>query len=213
MSLFKDTKGENTNKYMISDLGLLEDTSKISAPILEFLETHSVSKVTYAKDRSLLDHLISTYNLLLSWGNVETICLAGLFHSIYGTERFIYQCLSFEARDQVRALIGDESEHYAYLFCACDRKDLYSNIDKLNNGTNRIDFYDRFHEENYPITLKEFSILLEINTANNLESLDRLKERSIEYKIQMVHYWTKMRPFISKPAYQYFLKAFKLHSV
>jgi hypothetical protein len=36
-------------------------------------------------NRTLSNHLIRTYNILEKWDNTKEICLAGLFHSIYGT--------------------------------------------------------------------------------------------------------------------------------
>ena len=45
----------------------------------------------------------------------------GMFHSIYGTERFQGFTLPLERRGEVRDLIGERAERLAYLNCAMDR--------------------------------------------------------------------------------------------
>ena len=51
----------------------------------------------------------------------EELCRAGMFHSIYGTEKFQGFALPLERRPEVRALIGERAERLAYLNCAMDR--------------------------------------------------------------------------------------------
>ena len=38
--------------------------------------------------RPFREHLIGTHDLLDQWQNSENVCLAGLFHSVYGTKTF-----------------------------------------------------------------------------------------------------------------------------
>ena len=38
---------------------------------------------------ALIDHLRGTHDFLHEWGNEQAVCLAGLFHSIYGTQYLI----------------------------------------------------------------------------------------------------------------------------
>ena len=42
---------------------------------------------------TLIDHLQQTYELLKQWENPQYVCLAGLFHSIYGTQIYKKQTL------------------------------------------------------------------------------------------------------------------------
>ena len=53
------------------------------------------------------DHLRAVQHLLQAWGMLEAITLAGLFHSIYGTEGFQDFQLSLDRRDDVKKLIGE----------------------------------------------------------------------------------------------------------
>ena len=54
--------------------------------------------------RVLIDHLTATYSLLKDWGNSEPVCMAGLFHSIYGTHFFQHQSISRDSRDYLQRL-------------------------------------------------------------------------------------------------------------
>ena len=57
------------------------------------------------------DHLRSVQRLLQAWGMPESICHAGLLHSIYGTEGFQDFQLSLDRRGDVKNLIGEVWPH------------------------------------------------------------------------------------------------------
>jgi hypothetical protein len=115
--------------------------------------------------RSLIDHLIGTYHLLKSWANSEPVCLAGLFHSIYGTNLFVFRSARLDQRRDVRAAIGETAEHLAYLFCTCERPLalLQAVLQPQLGLPNIIDGTPRAIEP------EELSALLEIEVANFLE--------------------------------------------
>lgn len=69
--------------------------------------------------RDLLTHLIGTYRILRQQSATEAVCLAGLFHSVYGTS--FLQCTIAIDRAMVRQLIGEQAERLAWLFCVLDR--------------------------------------------------------------------------------------------
>jgi hypothetical protein len=71
--------------------------------------------------RPLLAHLKGTYELLRDWRNPDEVCVAGLFHSVYGTENLTASILDLSYRTQVQALIGRRSEELALLFGIADR--------------------------------------------------------------------------------------------
>ena len=71
---------------------------------------------------SLREHLRGTYALLAGWGASEETCLAGLFHSIYGTEKFKTTTIPLDQRDNVRHRIGDEAERLVYLDAVLDAR-------------------------------------------------------------------------------------------
>ena len=71
--------------------------------------------------RVLYDHLLATYQQLQAWGNPQAVCMAGLFHSIYGTHAFTHQSLVQSQRAELQNAIGTEAEELAWLFCSIDR--------------------------------------------------------------------------------------------
>ena len=71
--------------------------------------------------RSLYDHLCGTHALLERWGNCEPVCTAGLFHSLYGTNRFRHKSWPLTDRETIRKVIGPQAEALVYTFCTADR--------------------------------------------------------------------------------------------
>ena len=96
---------------------------------LAFLEQVGAATRRHLAGRTLLDHLRSTYELLAGWQAPEEIALAGLFHSIYGTEVFDHPSLppDRQSRQAVCAVIGETAERLSYLFCAMERQAFVEN--------------------------------------------------------------------------------------
>src|SRR5690242_11378331 len=57
-------------------------------------------------DKTLWDHLVGTARILHAWSQPRDLCLAGLVHSIYGTDVFHGRLLDVARRPQLRASIG-----------------------------------------------------------------------------------------------------------
>lgn len=74
--------------------------------------------------RSLLTHLRGTYRLLRRREADPEVCLAGLFHSIYGTS--IMHSRVASDRADIRARIGVRAERLAWLFCSLHRPACWS---------------------------------------------------------------------------------------
>jgi hypothetical protein len=60
-------------------------------------------------------HSLNTFQILKSQNRPQEVCLAGLFHSIYGTE-FVNPNVEL-TRETVQGYIGSEAEHLVKLFC------------------------------------------------------------------------------------------------
>lgn len=71
--------------------------------------------------RTLLTHLKRTHATLEAATQPETICIAGLFHSVYGTSNFASVTVEHSQRAEVKHLIGEEAERLAWLFGRLDR--------------------------------------------------------------------------------------------
>jgi hypothetical protein len=87
----------------------------------QFLLGQAHANTVRHSGRTLYTHLCGTHDLLRSWDNDNDVCLAGLFHSIYGTRVFLRRVWSIENRDTIRDLIGPKAEGLAYLFCVLNR--------------------------------------------------------------------------------------------
>jgi hypothetical protein len=91
----------------------------VAAHYEAFLREHT--RGTRHSGREFFAHLKGVHDLLRDWGNSEHVCVAGLFHSIYGTQYFKHRCLPLNRRAELAALIGVEAECLVYEFCTCDR--------------------------------------------------------------------------------------------
>ena len=122
--------------------------------------------------RPFQEHLIGTHDLLDQWGNSKKVCLAGLFHSIYGTKTFLPAALTTESRDDVRLLIGDQAEALVFVFGMSDRKRLL-----LENRSPPYFWIDHRTGEQTEIDEQFLNNLVEMEVANFIEQLPFRKDK------------------------------------
>jgi hypothetical protein len=79
---------------------------------------------------TLFHHLLGTYRILKSWRCKEDLCLAGLFHSIYGTPVYRPGPLPESRRVELRAIVGARAEELAHEFSRVDWSDLLARGDR-----------------------------------------------------------------------------------
>jgi hypothetical protein len=125
---------------------------------------------------TLMQHLQGTYDVLESWACPEHLCLAGLYHSVYGTQFFQHETLPVDARRRVQEAIGERAEELAFLFCAIRRSSLYEN---LRRGTPHA-VEDRGGQRIPLRGLEQLSELLTLDVANRLEQVDRAPTSATE---------------------------------
>lgn len=132
---------------------------------------------------SLLDHLSATRDLLAEWANSETVCAAGLFHSVYGTQYYKVQSASFDRRTDVAAVIGERAEELAYLFCVTDRRDFFTQMDPAAPALK-----DRVREVDVAVTPQTIDALIEIEIANGVEQVHptQAKASTVEWLEDML---------------------------
>ena len=121
----------------------------------------------------LKEHLVGTYDLLVSWKNSEDVCLAGLFHSIYGTKTFRNGALKTGSRRPLRDLIGEYAEYLVFVFGMSDRKHLL-----LDNPSAPHYWVDYRTGNATEIASDAFSHLVEIEVANFIEQMPFLTGNS-----------------------------------
>ena len=149
------------DEYFKCALGWFRGNGVISREIMQFLQQVHAPKVRHSGG-TFLEHLVGTHNLLHYWGNSRDLCLAGLFHSVYGTDRFTYSLVKSDeqSRHQLRQLIGANAEHLAFLFCSFGREDLFGlSVDQVLRTEAAILIGGS----------REHTDLLEIEAANFLE--------------------------------------------
>lgn len=140
--------------------------------LTDFLVGMGVERVPHT-DKSYLAHLIAVYRLLESQGYPDDVCRAGMFHSIYGTEKFQGFTLPLDRRDEIRALIGDRAERLAYLNCAMDRP----SFDRaLSHPAEPYRFVDRITGASVELSRADFDDLCRVHLFDWLEQVPRSRE-------------------------------------
>jgi hypothetical protein len=113
--------------------------------------------------RTFFQHLTGVYNLLNWRGLPDYVCLAGLFHSIYGTNIFTHRAMLIGERNKVRHLIGSEAERLAYIFCSCNRPMALVEAAKRGSPYHVV---NRRNGEIIQLSTADMIDLLEIEAAN-----------------------------------------------
>jgi len=85
------------------------------------MREHVPEALAHNGEEAFDDHLVGVQSVLRTWGAKETLCNAALFHSIYGTEGFQGYKLPLSHRSEIAALIGEDAERLAWIFCMVDR--------------------------------------------------------------------------------------------
>ncbi|MDX1489074.1 MAG: hypothetical protein R3268_12775 [Acidiferrobacterales bacterium] len=145
--------------------------------------------------RPLLAHLKGTFELLRQWHNPDEVCVAGLFHSVYGTENLTANGLDLSYRAQVQALIGRRSEELALLFCVADRTALLT-----HNALPPYHVVRHDSGETVPISAQVLSALLEIGSANLVEKIAHLPPAASATLKREVGLFQGMQEFLSAEA-------------
>jgi hypothetical protein len=130
--------------------------------LLRELQAH----VTSHSRRTLLAHLQGTHDLLVEWGNPPAVCVAGLFHSVYGTYIFDRQCADVSMRGTIRDAIGADAERLVYVFCVTDRRCFYEHL-----GASRFRLRDIVHDCDLDLDGDSLAALIEIEVANVLDQV------------------------------------------
>jgi len=153
---------------------------------------------------TLRDHLLGTYNILRRWNCSEELCLAGLCHSIYGTESFQKQTISLNKRNEIRELIGEEAEALVYYFGAHVKEHFWNLLDRSDN----FEILDRFIGETTFVSFAQISDLVTLTLANWLEQRPRVDEKYLYLRKEE---FTASERFLPAEAYRDFKLAYQLN--
>jgi hypothetical protein len=140
--------------------------------LTEFLLAAGAAEVAHTH-KTYMGHLVNLYRLMADRGCPEEVCGAGMFHSIYGTERFQGFKLGLDRRPDVRALIGERAERLAYINCAMDR----ASFDRaLAEGREPYRVRDRLSGEEHVLSRADFDDLCRVHLYDWLEQVPRSRE-------------------------------------
>ena len=130
----------------------------------EYLKSLGTDKIPH-QDSDLLSHSLRVSGMLWQYDRPHEEVIAGLFHSIYGTEFQMYQINV--TRQEIQNLIGEKSEYIVNLFCTLnDRVNtiLYGkNLQEPDKTTLRwLEYCNIKDQDPEASILKEFEIVLHI---------------------------------------------------
>lgn len=138
----------------------------------DFLMSLDANKTRHS-GRTLFEHLKGVHDLLRDWDNEHHVCLAGLFHSIYGTRTFKHQSLS--DRGELVKMIGPRAELLVFYFSTKDRPFFNSFRDRDKSLSH--DFGDKDIRRNL-IEIEAANLLEQGGNVNTLRKLAGMKELS-----------------------------------
>jgi hypothetical protein len=139
--------------------------------LTDFLVAEGTAAIPHSGTH-FLSHLVGVYRDLKEWGCPEYLCLAGLFHSIYGTQAFQGFALPLERRGEIRDLIGEQAERIAYINCALT----YESLDSSVAAGGAPQLRNRFTGEPLPVTGPEYRDLLTLHLCDRLEQAGRSQD-------------------------------------
>ena len=142
--------------------------------LTDYLLNLGIEQIAHTQ-KNYLAHLISVFKLMEAAGCDEELCRAGMFHSIYGTEKFQGFKLELNQRDELAELIGRRAERLAYWNCLMDRASLDELLSQVlaDPATAELLLRNRETGEQMPLTRREFDDLTAVHLFDWLEQAPR----------------------------------------
>jgi hypothetical protein len=170
-------------------------TPSVRPALVALLTERGAADVAHVIDgTTLLGHFERTEQLLRSWGNRESVCLAGLCHASYSSDGFEAQILDHSSRETIAKVAGPEVEDIVYLYGSCDAGRVYPQI----GHTWPVRFRDRFDASERDLDVEELSVFCELKFANAIELMtSRGRSTLSRDKSDLYRAWL---PFVSAPA-------------
>jgi hypothetical protein len=140
---------------------------KFAAAPIALLQAIGAHRVQHSGG-TLLDHLVGTAAILRRWGYDEDVCLAGLFHSVYGTSTFEKRLLSLDERARLVQVIGASAEQTAFLFSQILPESLWEAL-----GSDQLRLRCKQSDSRLSVDALELNRLLVLFWANEVEQAHR----------------------------------------
>ena len=142
------------------------------ADLVDFLRSLGTDEIDHT-GHDFLTHLRAVHDLLAEHDAGDELSAAGLFHSIYGTEKFQNFSLPLSERAQVRELIGDRAERIAWLNCVMDRSTFDAAVSAALASGTILSICDREGNPPIPMSLNELRDLAHVHLFDWLEQVER----------------------------------------
>jgi hypothetical protein len=174
---------------------------------IEFLRKLGCASVPHST-RTLLDHLIGTHDLLRSWGAPEAVCLAGLFHSVYGTDSFRARLEQEPSRGTIAGLIGADAESLAWQFGTMTKESFWEQVGLLarsSEDANAFVLQNRTTKSNIPCSREQLLNIVDLVLANEIDQGQHMRDHYTPAKCSVLG---SLLPYAALKATAAFTKTF-----
>ena len=168
---------------------------------LEYLRVNGASDIEHSGE-DFLSHLKGTMNILIKWERKKYLSIAGLFHSVYGTECFKDVLIPSKLRPTIQVMIGKEAEKIAFFFGIMVRSHFLAQLHKKDSKS----IQNRFDKEIIKISESEYNDLCHLYIANRLEQHPRWPK---EYQYEEYKEMKQMKDYLCHQAWSDLAKEYK----
>jgi hypothetical protein len=155
-------------------------------------------------DETLLDHLEHTYRILQRMGCPEHVCLAGLFHGVYGTQALHaerIEALPEGRREELKLLIGEDGEQLLYNFSVMSYDSLGRSLRSVLRPKGQPDLRDRITGAPIPLTREAFDDLLWLKLGDVLAHVPVQKAHSqLDLPAEHASFWQIVAEYLGPHA-------------
>jgi hypothetical protein len=146
---------------------------------------------------TLLAHLERVYATLRAWQEPGHVALAGLTHAAYGTDGFPHALLDLSERATLREAVGEAAEQVVFDYGGCDRGAVYPRLGEASPA-----FRNRFTSRDHHLDAAGLSAFAAITAANEIDVATHNPEVMERHRDGLWSLFTRMRPHLSRPAWQ-----------
>lgn len=150
----------------------MSDTPRPVSELIDFLHSLGTAEIDHS-GHDFLTHLKAVHDLLDKHDAGPELAAAGLFHSIYGTEKFQGFSLPLTERARVRSLIGERAEFVAWLNCIMDRATFDAAVSAALAGERTLSISDRDGNPPIELTVDQLRDLATVHLFDWLEQVER----------------------------------------
>jgi hypothetical protein len=155
---------------------------------------------------NFFNHLVGTFNILKKWKQPEHLCIAGMFHNIYGNEYFNPN-LNI-TREEIKKLIGETAENLVFKYVNCDRNKINNESDSeliILNLANSLDqnklfiIEDNLYDDKFSKIVNDyFKNLNWTFDRNNLTEKSQKWNYSLNFKHSLENDFLNISEFLLK---------------